>query len=158
MSKGDRRQRLARILKDAEPALDQPGGNGKTVGIGDIAGQANQVVVGNDNIVITDSSRDTKQRPSRKAIRLLNMGLIILCVPLLFCVDRTHPPDPTITGSITTITAQNEPDLQTADLADTTGPLTVIHAQPGFHCYAGCSFLKPTRTIDPLAGQKHQDI
>ncbi len=46
MSEGDRRERLERILKDAEPALGQPSGNGKTVDIGDIAGQANQVVVG----------------------------------------------------------------------------------------------------------------
>ncbi len=158
MSKGDRRERLERILKEAEPALDQPSGNGKTVGIGDIAGQANQIVVGNDNIVITNTRHRTKAHPLRRATRLLWMGVVVLCVPLISCVEATRPPDPKIIGSITTITAQNEPDLQTADLADTTAPLTVIHAQPGFHCYAGCSFLKPTRTIDPLAGQRSQDI
>ena len=158
MSKGDRKERLERILKDAEPVLDQPSGNGKTVDIGDIAGQANQIVVGNDNIVITDSRHLAKAHSLRKATRLLWMGVAVLCVPLIFCVEGTRPPDPKIIGSITTITARNEPDLQTANLVDTTAPLTVIHAQPGFQCYAGCSFLKPTRTIDPLAGQKHQNI
>ena len=108
--------------------------------------------------VTTTSSSPTaaaiqKKRPLRKAIRLLNIGLIILCVPLLFAWNASTRPDPTITGPITAITAQNESAPQTADLVDTTAPLTVIHAQPGFHCYAGCSFLKPTRTIDPLAGQ-----
>ena len=158
MSKGNRREKLERILKDAEPALDQPGGNGKTVDIGDIAGQANQVVVGNDNIVITNTRHRTKAHPLRRATRLLWMGVVILCVPLIFCVEGTRPPDPRIIGSITTITAQNEPDLQTADLADTTASLTMSQPRPGFHCYAGCSFFKPTRTIDPLAGQKPKDI
>ena len=91
MSKGDPRERLERILKDAEPVLDQPSGNGKTVDIGDIAGQANQVVVGNDNIVITNTRHRTKAYPLRSANRLLWMGLIVLCMPPAF-LRGTHPP------------------------------------------------------------------
>jgi len=150
MSEGDRRQRLERILKDAEPALDQPSGYSKTVGIGDIAGQANQVVVGNENIVITDSRRDTKQmQPLRRAIRLLCMGMIILCVPLLFCVERTQPPAIVITIPITANAPDQPPTFQRANQ---------LAPQPGFHVHAGCSFLKPPRPIDPATGAKPQSI
>ena len=134
MSTGDRRERPEKILKDAEPALDQPPENEKSVGVGDVEGQGNQVVVGNDNIVITDTRHCTKTHSLRRATRLLWMIAVGQCVPLIFCVEGTRPSDPTIICSITTITAQNEPDLQTGDLADTTTPLAGRKSQTTRGC------------------------
>ena len=149
MSKGDRRERLERILKDAEPALDQPSGNGKTVDIGDIAGQANQVVVGNDNIVITNTRHRTKAHPLRSATRLLWMGLIVLCMPLLFCVERTRPPAIVVTVPITAIAPDQAPTYQ---------PAAQMTPQTGFHVHAGCSFFKPLQRTDPVIASNSQSI
>ena len=129
MSTGGRRERPEKILKDAAPALDQPHDNEKTVGIGDLAGPANQVVVGNDSIVITDARYCAKPHSLRRATRLLWMVVVGLCMPLIFCVDGTS-------------------------LADTTAPLIMIHAQPGLYCHASCSFLRATRTTGPTADRK----
>lgn len=150
MSEENRKKRLERILKDAEPALDKPSDNQKAVGIGDITGRVNQVVCGNDNIVITESSRDTKHtQPLRRAIRLLCMGVVVLCVPLIFCVERTRPPAIVVTVPITAVAP---------DHALTFQPAAQITPQPGFHVHAGCSFFKPLQPIDPGAGSKPQSI
>ena len=94
MSKGDRRERPEKILKDAAPALDQPPENEKSLSVGDVEGQGNQVVVGNDNIVITDTRHCTKTHSLRRATRLLWMVVVGLCVPLIFYVDGTSLADP----------------------------------------------------------------
>lgn len=44
------------------------------------------------------------RNPLYTSLRLIILGLVILLVPLLFSGKKVHPPSPTITGSINTVT------------------------------------------------------
>ena len=77
MSESDRRKKIERILKSAEPVLDRPQNGQTKVDIGDIAGHGNQVLVGNGTIIINDARRpgeridDDQQEEIRKGINSL---------------------------------------------------------------------------------------
>ena len=88
----------------------------------------------------------------------LPLLLALLTILLLFSVAQVQPQPPTITGPIAAITVNQAPTVQTADLTDNNAPLTVIHAQSGFHCYAACSLLHPGRSMDQIYGSKPKDI
>ncbi len=150
MSAGNRREKIENILKEAEPIIDKTREDQKPASVGNITGNGNQVVIGNDNVVINGGHPTQKASPPRKAKSLRRMCLVALFASLLFCVEQIEPPETNAAGSEAVITAAKKPDVQAAELDDDANQLGAIQDQPGFHCYAGCSFVRQNRNIKPL--------
>ena len=158
MSAGNRREKIENILKEAEPNIDKTRENQKPASVGNITGNGNQVVIGNDDVVINGGRPTQKANPPRRANSLLRICLVALFAFLLFCVEQIKPPETNVAGSEAAITAAKKPDVQAAELADGANQLGAIQDQPGFHCYAGCSFVRPMQPLKPMLVNKHQDI
>jgi len=102
--------------------------------------------------------RGTRTRPPARALRLVCLFLLALCVPLLFSVSQTRTPNPMIAGPIAAITADQAPAIQPAGLVDQVMQATEPPCQPYFECHAGCSFFKPANPISPMTTSNPQAI
>ena len=145
MSAGNQREKIENILKEAEPTLDKSKEGQNPASVGNITGNGNQVVIGNDNVVINGGRPTQKASPPRRTNSLRRMCLVALCAFLLFCVEQIKPPETNVAGSAAAVTAAKKPDVQAAELADEGSQLGAIQDQPGFHCFAGCSFVRPSK-------------
>jgi len=71
------------------------------------------------------SVRPRKRRPSRNplyaSLRLIILGLVLLLVPLLFAVKKTHPPGSMITGAI----APTQTTIRPIDVLTTSNALII---------------------------------
>lgn len=92
-------------------------------------------------------------RPIRSVLRLLFLGLVVLAVPLMFSVERTRPPDPSVTGPIAAIATDEALQIKPAGAA-----VPAAAYRLGFHAHAGCSFFRQTRPAVPTANSNPQAI